>query len=258
MTPNLYPHKLAEKLDAILQKEKHTEHNMLCETDGSLPTHFLGITPGASLALRMYSLVVLAKRGKDKEPMVSYDPLLTVMLNGGKYFSSDLGRYFEKQRTAVLNEILAKHLGVFLFTNNYGVQRAKIRSRLWTLSLTYTDNILRARAIFGRVQIIPMLPYEIVGITTIVNWLADNIGARAINIAWFFHEVSHINPEKRNYSIEVVKGFSKLLSPLEVGELLRMESAIRENKPKINPISSVPLTTEALELQNDIYAKFCS
>lgn len=245
---------LFAKLNQIVTQDKQIEYNVTCATDGELKDHFFGRD---SLALRLYSLLVLAKRGREREPMVSYDPDLNVMLNAGRYFTVDIGKYFDKQRQKVVSAIMDKSLGTMLLTNQYGVQEAKQRARLWTLSYSYAGGILRARAVFGRFHIMPMLPYEIVGVATVTRWIAEQIGAKHTEITWFFHELMNVRAMDFPRPDET-KPLTVLPAPMDVSELLRMESKIREDTPKVNPIPMTPLPAELEEMQNDIFNKFCT
>lgn len=247
-------HELYTTLSELVSEKKAIAHNVVCTTSCPLEDYFFGRN---SLALRMYSICTLAKRGKSRQPMVSYDPDLQVMLNNGRYFTVDIGKYWDKQRTLALTNIMNNELGVLLFTNRYGVREAKQRARLWTLSYSYVDGLLRCRAVFGECYIMPMLPYEVVAIATITQWFAEQIGARKTEITWFFHELRNALPMEFSSPADT-KGLTKVPAPIDVSELLRMESRIREDRPKVNPIPLTPLPEELEEIQNDTFTKFCT
>lgn len=232
--------------------------NVRIVTQDEYKDHFFGAN---GLALRMQACLVLAGMGKSFQPLIHFDPRLRELTKGRRFFSTCVGQHFERQRARVLDDLLNPKLsyGTLIFVDDYGLQKAQnFRPSLWLCNIAVNRRInkVTVTTTFGHCVPLPLLPYEIVGIATIVQWFISNLGqVGQVEYVWDFHSIS-VKETVLLDQPQVI--FDTVPDVREVSEIIRLEAQMRKakesgNKLAIQPMPRFPLSEQAEQLSNDIF-----
>lgn len=222
--------------------------NFFSSTSGTAAEHSIGVKPHAN---RVYSLMVSAGIGKDKDPIIAYDGNLQVALNKKKFFSTNIGLHFLNQRKRVVRDVMQKpYYGTFMFSDIYGLQKARtFRPRLWTINFRIDKEVLHGTAVFGHCDLFPMLPYEILGAAWLGDWLRHETGMREVKWGWFFHSISN----NKIADLRPQPMFEDLYDETEALEALRLEGIVRNIRPQLRPMPSIPLSGELDDFVTELF-----
>ena len=192
--------------------------------------------------LKMFAYGTIAGMGKQKSPMLDVDPHLAVLLNRQKYFSSSVGLIWEKQAERIYEDISVNEQSTLLFADAYNIMNAKFRARLWTINFMPLGNgFTDIYVTFGHCGVMPMLPYEILGVATIVFDFA-RISNQDINrIVWYFHSLdARVITEDIVEKYEPFEILSEPPTPVVSKQMLSAEKQLR-NTPYVRPDLEIPV-----------------
>ncbi len=234
-------------------KETNVSRNLRLETSSrtfnSVKDHSACLE-GVQLAAKMFALLTLAYRGKTKDPICQYDGNLQFLLNKKGFFSTNIGMHFLNQEAFVLKDLEKNHNGTFLFIDKYAIQKADWRPRLWAVSIEKISSFFNCTVTFGHCQLLPMLPYEIIGVCVVVQSIAETLGVNNINYVWNFHSVA---TKSTNSIVPVQNMFSKLPKRPELAEFLLIEEQLRGGKRRSHPVSRIPFSDELDLLMEEVF-----
>lgn len=241
----------AQELRKLLDKRDTASNVIVCVQPKSMGTLCFHKN---TIGMRLAQLLVLAKRGKDRHPLLDYDGELQLVLNRKRFFSSALGLQFSNQRKDMIECLVKGEDATMLTTNQYGLQKAGTpRSRVWTLNVKMSKKRTSVSVVFGHCTILPAVLYDIAAVDAVAHWFAHELSAPVQEITLFFHSLKG-NGEPT--MVEHKDGITKLPESAEIYELLRLEEAVRETKPSVAPVPNMPLPDQLDKLLHDVHDKW--
>lgn len=239
-------------------KEGKDQLNLLTyDPDPMLAQYFFGRT---SLALRMHVHLTIAGASKSRDPMCQLDPSLITVLNkmGGRgYFTYTCGDTLRSQRNTVKASVKVREVGTYLFSPAYNLQKARVRGRLWTISLTPVLEgkkwVLEAQVIFGHCAILPALPYDILGAAVMILSTAKDCGMPLKGISWYFHKlVVGTFTEKMFEDYHESNLITELPDEAMSIDIVRADASMRMHNGD-RTLAEVPLSTKERKLLDDLH-----